>query len=983
MTALEFRVLGPFEVVGDGRLLDVGSGKQRALLAMLLVHANTVVSTDRLLDGLWNGEPPVNARHALHVYVSNLRKLLEPGRSPGGNGQVLVTHAPGYLLQVGSEWLDVARVERLVANGRQAVTEGRADEAAELLRAALGMWRGPVLADLADLPFARVQIMRWEQLRLQALEARVDADLALGRQLELVGELEALVAMHPLRERFWFQLMLALYRTSRQGEALQAYQAARELLVDQLGIDPGVEMRQLHAAILRQDPTLAPSAVTVGACGVTTPNTAPMQLSSFIGRERELREICQLVKTSRLVTLTGVGGIGKSRLALEAAATFRAEHPDGTWLVELVPVTEPSLVVHTVASVLGVWEHPKRPLIDRLAERLRTAEVLIVLDNCEHLIQGVAEVAGKLLALCPRLRILATSRERLGIAGEVLYPVSGLSVPPPGATQASVVTRSEAAQLFVERAHAVQPGFRVADATAGAIAHVCRSLDGLPLAIELAAARANTLAIEQIAARLNDRFRLFTQGDRTAFARHQTLRAVVDWSYELLSKSERRLFDRLSVFVDGFSLEAAETVCAGPGEGKDIVELLSRLVDKSLVTAQTGEQPTARYQMLETLRMYGLQRLHEWDETDQLHERHAAFFLSLVKPASKALRGPEQSTGLDRLASEHGNLRAALKWCLTQGRAGSAMRLASSLYRFWAIRGYYTEGRQWFTRALAADGPVPATTRSRALVDAAMLAVIQGDLQEAIAACEQAVTLCQDSGNDAGLAHALGYLGFITTYTGELDRAEALLKESLRISRDASVGWFEYWSLIFLATVTLAQGKYLQAVEFASQSEATLRPVGDREGLAWTLVIRGYAACRQGDYQAASRSLRAAIEAFHNLSCLWGLSLSLFATVLFAQAHDHWHQAAILLGASEALHETVGAVIMPFINIWFDEAVAEISAALGTHAFEHARQDGRTLSPTAAVEEAMRALDTVQSASNQPEDDVTLSLWARKLDAAP
>ena len=257
MTTLKFRVLGPFEVVCDGRLLDVGPTKQRATLAMLLMHANTVVPTDRLLDGLWSGEPPVNARHALQVYVSNLRKLLKSGRSPGGNGQVLITRRPGYLLSVPSEQLDAACFERLVANGRQALTDGRVGEASELLRAALGLWRGPALADLTDLPFTRAQIPRLEQLRLQALEARLDADLALGRHVDLVGELETLVAMHPLRERFWIQLMLALYRASRQGEALQTYQAARELLIEQLGIDPGMEMRQLQTAILRQDPTLA------------------------------------------------------------------------------------------------------------------------------------------------------------------------------------------------------------------------------------------------------------------------------------------------------------------------------------------------------------------------------------------------------------------------------------------------------------------------------------------------------------------------------------------------------------------------------------------------------------------------------------------------------------------------------------------------------------------------------------------------------
>ncbi|MGH3821587.1 MAG: BTAD domain-containing putative transcriptional regulator [Pseudonocardiaceae bacterium] len=958
MTALEFRVLGPFEVVGDGRPLDVGPAKQRALLAMLLVHANTVVSTDRLLDGLWSGEPPVNARHALQVYVSNLRKLLEPGRSPGGNGQVLVTRQPGYLLQVASERLDAARFERLVTNGRRALADGRAGEAAELLRAALGMWRGPALADLVGLPFARVPIGRWEQLRLQALEARVDADLALGRHLDVVGELAALVTMHPLRERFWFQLMLALYRASSQGEALQAYQAARELLVEQLGIDPGVEMRQLHAAILRQDPMLAPSAVAAGARCVTTPNNLPAQLSSFIGRERELMEVCQLLETTRLVTLTGVGEAGKSRLALEVAAARLPHHPDGVWLVELASVAEPSLVVHTVATILGVWEHPARPLTDLLAQHLRMAEVLLVLDNCEHLVEGVAGLAERLIAACAGLRVLTTSRERLGITSEVLYPVSGLGVPQLGAPEASVVERADALRLFVERASAVQPSFRLSDETAGVVARICRSLDGLPLAIELAATRVNTLGVEHIAERLGDRYWLLAQGSRTALARHQTLRAVVDWSYGLLSESERRLFDRLAVFIGGFTLEAAEAVCPELGE-EEVVELLSRLVDKSLVTVQTAELPTCRYHLLETLRAYGLQCLDNRGETKRLRARHAVIFVALAELAGDGLRGPEQPAWLDRLETEHANLRAALEWWLKQGDAETAVRMAGSLYQFWGIHGYYTEGRQWLARALATDGQVPAAAQARALLGAATLAVIQGDFQEAMVACEQAAGLCRHTGDTAGLAHALQYLGFVAIYTEELDRAVELLDESVHLARRAGAAWIEGRSLIFIATVALARGEQDQAAELLDACEALLGPLGDREAMAWALLVRGGIAWRQGDDSQGAAALRAGLQAFQSINGRWGLALGLYLAAQLTRARSHWRQATRLFGASQAMHAALGAVLMPFFDVWLDEAVTETSAALGTQAFQHAWQAGQTLSPNAAVDEAIRELGAV------------------------
>ena len=488
------------------------------------------------------------------------------------------------------------------------------------LGAALALWRGPPLAEVADELFAQAEIARLEALRLQAVEDRLEADLALGRHGDAGAELEALVAEHPLRERFWGQLMLAQYRSGRQGEALRTYQAVRALLVERLGVEPGTELRRLHAAVLGQDRALELLTPVPGE----PPNNLPRQLATFIGREWELAEIRELLRSGRLVTLVGVGGAGKSRLALEAAANSLLGFPGGTWLVELAPLTQPGLVVPTLASLLGVSEHPERPLVDLVAERLRKAQALLVLDNCEHLLAEVAALAQRLLQSCARLSILATSRERLGLTGELLRPVSGLGVPRPGADEASEVGDADASKLLVERAATVRPGFRLDQSTAAAVAQICRRLDGLPLAIELAAARVNALEVEQIAARLDDRFRLLDHGERTALPRHQTLRAVVDWSYGLLSDAERRLFDRAAVFTGGFTLAAAEAVCAEPGEDEDAVpSLLSRLVDKSLILSEHTVTASGRYRVLETLRMYGLERLHEREEATRVRDRHA------------------------------------------------------------------------------------------------------------------------------------------------------------------------------------------------------------------------------------------------------------------------------------------------------------------------------------------------------------------------
>jgi predicted ATPase/DNA-binding SARP family transcriptional activator len=963
---VEYRILGPLEMFHAGVSVVLGGPRHRALLAVLLVHAGEVVSAARLIHALWGDEPPKTASALLHVRIAELRGALRGGRPERSGG--LLTRGSGYLLQIGRDELDAARFEELAATGRQALTGGDYQRASTFLREALALWRGPALADVADEPFARAEVTRLEALRVQAMEDRLEADLALGLHGEVVVELEGLVAEHPLRERFWCQFMLALYGAGRQGEALRAYQAVRELLIDRLGVEPGVELQRRHTAILRQDPALAVRGAPVVPAVQTPPNNLSTPLTSFLGRDRELAEVRALLQVSRLVTVTGVGGAGKSRLAVEAATAWLPDHPDGTWIVELAALFQPGLVVPAVAATLGVREHPDRSLIEVLADRLRAAQVLLVLDNCEHLVGEVADVVQRLLGACPRLQILVTSRERLGITGEVLQPMSGLTVPAAGVSTASAVGRAAAVQLLVARACAVAPGFNLSDTTAAAVAQICQRLDGLPLAIELAAARANALDVAQIAARLDDRFRLLTQGSRTARARHQTLRAVVDWSYGLLSEPQRRLFDRLSVFVSGFTLEAAEAICATPG-GRDglgpdagdgdeaVAELLAALVNKSLVTTETAAAEVRRYGILENLRAYALERLDNRGETAVVRGRHSAFFLAFVGSAGAAVGGHKQPAWLERLEAEHGNLRAALAWALEQGDTATAVPLAGSLYPFWNLRGHYTEGRRWLDQALAAEGAVPPAARMRALVGAATLAVIQGDLHQATVACEQAAELSRRVGDPTGLSHALRHLGFAALHRGELDLAVTLLEESLRHARTAHHRWMEGWSLVFLAVEAVGSARYDRAATLAAECESVLRTVNDPEGLAWALTIRGSAMWRVGDRVAAAGPLREGMRKFQSLRGRWGLSFGLLLSGLVAGARGDHEQLTVLLSASEALRASIGAALLPFVKAWLDDAITQASTALDAETFNRAWQAGQTMTPDHAIADAMRELD--------------------------
>ncbi|MEU0649382.1 AfsR/SARP family transcriptional regulator [Streptomyces umbrinus] len=709
-------VLGELRVLRDDLSpVEIRGPRARSLLVLLALHADRPVTVDTLIDGLYGSRPPGDALNALHSQVSRLRRELRKA----DRRELVESHAAGYRLAADPQDIDAHRFERLSAHGRRELAAGDHGRAAELLREALALWSGPALAGLDGAPFARAQAVRLDELRLEALEDRAEADLALGRHRELVTELRQLVADHPLRERPHGQLMRALHGCGRRAEALAVFQELRRTLAEELGNDPSDELCAVQLAVLRGDASLTPAAPPVPApvsvsasapvstVGIRTP--LPAQLTSFVGRRDELERVGRLLGPlergggARLVTVVGPGGAGKTRLAIEAAG----REAGATAFVDLGGTRDSPGVPQLVLNALGMREGVLAPggrqgqppdAVERLTTALSGTSVLLVLDNCEHVIEEAAALVHLLLSSCPRVRVLATSREALGITGEMLCPLPPLAPPPEGVT-ARRATEYPAVRLFADRTAAVRPGFRVDEENVSAVVRICRALDGLPLAIELAAARVRALPVDAVAARLDDRFRLLSQGSRTASPRHQTLRAVVGWSWDLLEADEQRLAMRLTVFAGAFTLEAAGSVCGLPDA--EAVELLAGLADKSLIEGNGG-----RYRMLSTVRAFCAERLAEAGEEERLLRRHAEYFAELARTAEPHLRGAGQLTWLSRLAEEHADLQAALHWAV-RGDQELALAMIAALSSYWWLRGLRTDGASASVELLREIGTGP------------------------------------------------------------------------------------------------------------------------------------------------------------------------------------------------------------------------------------------------------------------------------------
>jgi predicted ATPase/DNA-binding CsgD family transcriptional regulator len=636
-----------------------------------------------------------------------------------------------------------------------------------------------------------------------------------------------------------------------------------------------------------------------------------------------MAEVEELLAGTRLLTLTGPGGCGKTRLALAVASDLIERFEEGAWWVELAPLSDPSLVPQTASQALGVREAPGYSFTERLREHLKPKETLLVLDNCEHLVAACAALADALLHACPDLRILATSRQALGITGETAWIVPPLTLPDPLDPQAlEDLGRYDAVRLFVERAKSVVSGFELTEGNAPTLARLCQRLDGMPLAIELAAVRTRVLSVEQIAERLDDCFGLLTGGSRTALPHQLTLRATMDWSYDLLGQRERSLFRRLPVFAGGFSLEAAEAVCAGEGiEKRDVLELLSHLADKSLVVVQerNGE---ARYRLLETIRQYGREKLRASGELPKTQTRHSHFFVRLAEEAEPELTGAEQRVWLDRLEAELDNLRAALGWSLEGGEPEVGLRLAGALWWFCYLRGHYGEGREWLEGALGGSEDSPAPLRTKALTGSGVLAFLQCEYEGATALLEESLALYRDLGDERGIATALQTLGSVAREQGHYARAQALHEESLTLSREA----------------------------------------GYREGVAWSLNELGLVEQRRGDDERGTALLEESLDLHRDLGDRWRAASVLEGLSGSARKRGQTERAARLLGAADALREAIGTPVPPCERADHDRNVSALRATIGEKAFEKARAEGRALTLEQALAEPEGAPADHQSA---------------------
>ena len=936
---LEVRLLGAFDARVDGKPIAIPTRPAQSLLAYLLLNAGAPQRREKLAALLWPEAAGEAARRNLRLALWRLRGALKAAALPA-EAYVLADGASLTFDRRAPHWLDAAVLAAPSAG----------PEAADDLIRRVSVYAEDLLPGFDD-PWVEPERERLRALFERQMAALLGQLAAERRWLEMLEWAERWLALNRAAEPA-YRALLSAYAALGDMAALSAsYQRCVKSLRDELGLVPSRETQALYAACLRGEPRPGPSPTAPPLPAPASRHNLPSMLTNFIGREHEIGAIKQRLVQARLVTLTGAGGCGKTRLAIQTALSLVGNYADGVWLVELAALSDPDLAPQAIASSVGVREEPGRALLASLSEQLRARRMLLVLDNCEHLIDAAALAARTLLRACPRLQILATSREALRIAGEASYAVPPLSMPDPERpVRREHLLLYEATRLFVDRAALAQPAFRITEQNSELIARVCRRLDGIPLALELAAARLRMLSLEEIAGRLNDRFQLLTGDERGALPQHRTLRASIDWSFDLLTEPERALLRRLSVFAGGGTMPAVEAV-----GGADALDLLTRLVDKSLVITEPQGEAT-RYRLPETIRQYAQERLAAAGELNATRDGHLRFYLQMAQAAEPELEGAMQGDWLERLQRDHDNLRAALDWAGESGQTDLWLTLSLALRQFWFMRGHLAEGRARLEAILALPaGALLPAARAQALNSAALLARYQADYAGAQAHIREGLAIHRQLGDPKGIADALSNLGYVTLQQGDAATARALYEESLALNRGLGNPQGVGDALTHLAQVAALQNEYDTANALDGESLAIFRQLGDQQGVAWVLHKLGKTAVQQGQAEAARRLFAESLALCQQLGHQWGLAIALEGFAGVAAASGQPEQAARLAGAASVISEAAGIPLSPVDQAWLEPWLKQAREALAPEVYAAAWAQGRALPTEQAARDALEA----------------------------
>ncbi|WP_416954351.1 BTAD domain-containing putative transcriptional regulator [Nocardioides sp. T5] len=953
-------VLGPLQVRHGDEPITVGSARHREVLAALVVDVGRVVSVDALLERVWGGAGRGASASNLHAVMSRLRSRLA-----GLPGVSISTVSPGYRLEAADGTVDAVVFVEGFARAREHHARGDLAATRRELDAALAAWRDTAYADVR-LPFAEVEAARLEGIRVSAFELLVEVELAQGRVREALDHLTPLVSEHPLREAFRRHQMLALYRAGRQAEALEVYADLRHLLAEELGIDPGPQLQELHQRILAHDDDLLPAAqeapptedapASRPVAGLSWHSDVVVPADDLVGRGRDVDYLVDLLTASpqRLVTVTGVGGVGKTRLAYAVAEASRDAFPGGVCITSLIAVTDEHVVLPTIGRGLGLSGVEGQDAFDVVAQHVRGARTLLVVDNFEHVLDA-APVLARLVATCPLLSILVTSRTTLRVRGELQYQLAPLSLPGPGVGHPDAAAASTAIELFVARARSARAGFELDEGNVGAVSSICRRLAGIPLALELAAARTPLLPPAAMLERL-DRV-MATAGARDLPARQRTMRSAIDWSYQLLNPDEQRLFRQLAVFADGFTLEAVEAL--RPRDDADSLAALESLTSHSLVLRDLDHPEAVRFRMLEPIAQFADSRLEGVEATDA-RDAHLHYFLDLIERTAAGFRGHATRASLAVTEREHANLTSAIEWALASERGELAGRACWAMWLYWWLRGHLHEGRRLTQATLAHDLTGPTRTRVTAVLGA--MAFAQGDLQAATCWGEGAA-LGRSIGDIEGQAHNVAGEGLVALASGDLAAADTHLDATIALTESCGLrgGWLWTLAHVWLGTVRLLQGDPGKATPLLHDALTAARVREDPLAIYITLFTSVQVALTTGDLASARLQLREGISLSLDTGDMANLAYFLESLAVVESQSDDWRHVALLLGAADELRETVGSNVYGYYQP-DEQVLSQTRAAAREHlgeTYDDVLARGRRLSLDETVDLARRCTDVV------------------------